>query len=64
MGGVEVEEGRCASGVARISNGRPLALWRGMPPRMHTASGIDHLGQVELHARFSPSGVNGSLKPG
>src|ERR1700722_5055626 len=44
-------------------NGSPLALWRGMPPRMQMASGST-VAVVLCFQAASPAGVRGSFKPG
>ncbi len=44
-------------------NGSPLALWRGMPPRMHSASGST-VAVVLCFQAASPAGVKGNLCPG
>ena len=44
-------------------NGSPLALWRGMPPRMQMASGST-VAVVLCFQAASPAGVKGSLSPG
>ncbi len=46
-----------------MAKGRPLALWRGMPPGMHRLSGSIVSVVLCFHAA-SPAGVSGSFSPG
>ena len=59
---VEIEE-RDLFAPCSTSKGRPLALWRGMPPRMHRLSG-SMVAVTLCFQAASPAGVSGSFNPG